>query len=82
MNSKYLQLCFNSVMFPVAILTVHHTLHFMRMSSRPTAERQRQRCRTLTQNIHPDLLHTQPVGQGPKSEKEKQTPGWGRLNET
>jgi len=69
-------------MFTIDILTVITNLQLMRMSSRPTAERQRQRCRTLTQNIHPDLLHTQPVGQGPKSEKEKQTPGWGRLNET
>jgi hypothetical protein len=36
----------------------------------------------LAQNIHPDHCHTQPEGQGPKSEKKKQTPGWGRLNET
>jgi hypothetical protein len=29
-----------------------------------------------------DLSNTQPEGQGPKSEEEKQTPGWGRLNES
>ena len=70
-------------MFTLEMLAVFPNLQLMRMSSRPTAERQRQRCRTLTQNIHPDLC-TYPAGRlgAKKSEKEKQTPGWGRLNET
>jgi len=67
-------------MFTIDILTVTPNLQLMRMSSRLTAARRRPPCR-LAQNIHPDLRNTQPEGQGPKIRKEKQTPGWGRLND-
>ena len=68
-------------MLTLAILTEAPNLQLMRMSSHLTAARRRPPCR-LEQNIHPDLRNTQPEGQGPKSEKEKQTPGWGPPNET
>lgn len=64
-------------MFTIDILTVITNLQLMRMSSRPTASRQRQRCRTLAQNIQPDLC-TYPAGRlGAKKSEKKNKPQGG-----